>query len=69
MYILLFWGLNPDSFHSFFLSLKINRRNGFANCKYILNFSVSGEFNLEVFYVPEGDGKPVWLLGKSFCCK
>jgi len=39
------------------------------NCKYILNFSVSGEFNLEVYYVPVGEGKPVWLFGKSFCCK
>lgn len=39
------------------------------NCKYILNFSVCGEFNLEVYYVPEGEGKPVWLLKKSFCCK
>lgn len=39
------------------------------NCKYILNFSVSGEFNLEVYYVPKGEGKPVWLLKKSFCCK
>jgi len=25
-----------------------------CNCKYILNFSVSGDFNLEIYYAPEG---------------
>lgn len=39
------------------------------NSKFILNFSVSGEFNLEIYYVPKGDDGPVWLFGKSFCCK
>lgn len=39
------------------------------NCKYILNFSVCGEFNLEIYYVPEGEGATVRLLKKSFCCK
>ena len=37
--------------------------------KYILNFSVSGEFNLEIYYVPKGNGQPIWVFGKSFCCK
>ena len=39
------------------------------NCRYILNFSVCGEFNLEIYFVSEAEEKPVWLLGKSFCCK
>lgn len=37
--------------------------------KYILDFSVSGEFHLEIYYVPKYDGQPIWVLGKSFCCK
>ena len=37
--------------------------------RFILNFSVSGEFNLSIFFIPKGGGKPVWLFEKSFCCK
>ncbi len=39
------------------------------NSKYILNFSVSGEFNLDVCYLPNDGENAIWLLGKSFCCK
>ena len=36
--------------------------------KYILNFSVSGEFNLEICYFPD-DAEPRWVFKKSFSCK
>ena len=39
------------------------------NSKYILNFSVSGEFDLNVYYLPNESENAIWLLGKSFCCK
>lgn len=39
------------------------------NSKYILNFSVCGEFKLEIYYLPNGDDEPKWLFRKSFCCK
>lgn len=39
------------------------------NNQYILNFSVSGEFNLNVYFLPKDEGNAVWVMGKSFCCK
>lgn len=37
--------------------------------RYILNFSVSGEFNLDICYVSEKETEPIWIFSKSFCCK
>lgn len=39
------------------------------NSRYILNFSVSGEFDLDVRYLPNDSENAIWLFGKSFCCK
>ena len=36
---------------------------------YILNFSVSGEFDLEIYYMPTPVAQPIWVMGKSYCCK
>lgn len=37
--------------------------------KYILNFSCSGEFNLEIYLKPMCDENLIWIFGKSYCCK
>ena len=37
--------------------------------RYILNFSVCGEFNMDVYFVPDGTESFVWILSKGFCCK
>lgn len=37
--------------------------------QFILNFSVSGEFNIDMYFVPRENQKPIWLFSKSFCCK
>ena len=37
--------------------------------RYILNFSVSGEFNLGICYVPKRTGEQICLFEKSFSCK
>ena len=39
------------------------------NSKYILNFSVSGEFDLEVYYLPYDGEYAILLWEKYFCCK
>lgn len=36
---------------------------------YILNFSVGGEFDLEIYYMPDPDAQAIWVLGKEYCCK
>lgn len=36
---------------------------------YILNFSVSGEFHLEIYYMPDPDAQPIWVYRKGYCCK
>ena len=36
---------------------------------YILNFSVSGEFGLEIIFVPEKGEEPFLIFQKSYCCK
>lgn len=58
------WGNNqPDRIiHSHDVPISMYNRS------YILNFSISGEFNLDIYYATKGEGKSVWLLGKSFCC-
>lgn len=37
--------------------------------KYILNFSCSGEFNLEIYFKPMCEENPVMIFEKSYCCK
>lgn len=37
--------------------------------RFILNFSVSGEFNLDMYFIPKDGGKTKWIFSKSFCCK
>lgn len=39
------------------------------NSKYILNFSVYGEFKLEIYYLHDGNDEPIRLFKKGFCCK
>ena len=39
------------------------------NSRYILNFSVCGEFDLDVCYLPNDSENAIWLFGKYFCCK
>lgn len=36
---------------------------------YILNFSVCGEFNLEIYYMPDPNVQAIWVFGKGYCCK
>ena len=36
---------------------------------YVLNFAVCGEFNLSLWYVPEGTEEPRHMLSTGFCCK
>lgn len=36
---------------------------------YILNFSVIGEFNLDIYYMPSPDAQAIWVFGKGYCCK
>ena len=36
---------------------------------YILNFSVSGEFGLDIYYLPEEGEEPMLIFSKSYCCK
>lgn len=37
---------------------------------FILNFSVCGEFDLSIYFLPDGqDDELIWVYGKSFCCK
>lgn len=36
---------------------------------YILNFTVSGEFDLEIYYMPDSKAKPIWLFRKCYCVK
>ena len=36
---------------------------------YILNFSVSGEFDLEIYYMPDPDAQAIWIFRKGYCCK
>ena len=36
---------------------------------YILNFSVCGEFNLEIYYVSDLDAQAIWVFRKGYCCK
>ena len=36
---------------------------------FILNFTVSGEFNLDIYYIRKGDDEMRWIFSKSFCCK
>ena len=37
--------------------------------KFILNFSCSGEFNLEIFFKPMCEEDPIMIFEKSYCCK
>lgn len=37
--------------------------------KYILNFSVSGEFHLEIYYLRNAVEEPSLIFSKSYCCK
>ena len=37
--------------------------------RFILNFSVSGEFGLDMYFIPNDGGEPTWIFSKSFCCK
>lgn len=37
--------------------------------QYILNFSVSGEFNLDICYISGKGTEPIWIFSKNFCCK
>lgn len=37
--------------------------------KYILNFSVSGEFDLDIYYCSKTEGLPRHILSQSYCCK
>lgn len=37
--------------------------------KYILNFSVSGEFDLDIYYCSKTEGQPKRILSENFCCK
>ncbi len=39
------------------------------NSRYILNFSVSGEFDLGIYYLPYYGNDAICLLNKCFCCK
>lgn len=39
------------------------------NNKVVLNFAVCGEFNLSVFFVPEGRSTLHLVYSKGFCCK
>lgn len=39
------------------------------NCNYILNFSVSGEFNLDICYIPLNHAEPILMFSKAICCK
>lgn len=39
------------------------------NCKYILNFSVCGEFNLDIGFMPLKVVAPIYIFSKSFSCK
>lgn len=36
---------------------------------FILNFSVCGEFELDIYYLTKGENKMKWVFGKGFCCK
>lgn len=36
---------------------------------YILNFSVVGEFVLEIYYMPDQDAQAIWVFRKGYCCK
>lgn len=36
---------------------------------YILNFTVSGEFDLEIYYMPNSDAQAIWVFRKGYCCK
>lgn len=37
--------------------------------RFILNFSVSGEFDIDIYYYCEGMKAPKCIFEKSFCCK
>ena len=37
--------------------------------KFILNFSVSGEFGLEIYFLSENEEEPMLIFSKSYCCK
>ena len=37
--------------------------------EFILNFSCSGEFGLEIYFKPDGEEKPFMIFGKSYYCK
>ncbi len=39
------------------------------NSDYILNFSVSGEFHLDIIFVPLDEMEPIMMFSKDFCCK
>ena len=50
----------------------------YKNEKYILNFSVSGEFNLDMYFLPSKakglfscfrKAEPMWIFSKGYCCK
>ena len=36
---------------------------------FILNFTVLGEFNLDIFFIEKDGNIPVRIFQKSFCCK
>ena len=37
--------------------------------RFILNFSVSGEFGLDIYFIPKDGGETIKIFSKSFCCK
>jgi len=39
------------------------------NNDYILNFSVSGEFHLDIIFVPLDETESILMFSKDFCCK
>ncbi len=69
------WGENyrkPDILGPFHFNI-IKTTHQVPTAKYghrfILNFSVSGEFGLDMFFIPKDGGETKWIFSKSFCCK
>lgn len=67
------WGVNTPKHHPFNPFITIKTTHEVPTAKYghrfILNFSVSGEFNLDMYFIPTDGSETKWIFSKSFCCK
>jgi hypothetical protein len=60
------WSFNSEQYYIIKSDLLPTIDFGFH---YVLNFAVCGEFNLSLWYVPEGTEEPRHMLSTGFCCK